>query len=286
MSSCVLVGLNGGTVVAPHDVTSAADLSLTYTAPQSPAQSIIGMGGEFCFGQNWGCQGATTDDSLSFALVTPITQTTRLVALYGDVSDSTFDGTSSFGAPPAGAWTARNDFLVYLGAECSAFGVTSGIAGPSNYYASIPGDATPLLSVPLSGSGIGVSTVPVFQAFSNVTLDAGDCLVTLWGLQGGGGFDNETQVTALDEPLRAHLGGSGPRLRLRIHRLLRGGRWVLRCAAVKLVTRPQTPRSGSGAGAVLIREAPSRRDRGGASCGELGCRDEAGCDEPGRDELG
>ena len=187
-------------MVAPHDVTSAASLTLTYASPQSPAQSVIGMGGEFCFGQSWGCQGATTDDSLSFALVTPVTQTTQLVALYGDISDSTFDGTSSFGAPPAGAWTAANDFYVYHGSDCSTFGVTSGIAGPADYYASIPGDATALLSVPLSGNGIGVSTVPVFQSFSNVTLNAGDCLVTLWGLQGGGGFDNETQVTALVAP--------------------------------------------------------------------------------------
>ena len=57
-----------------------------------------------------------------------------------------------------------------------------------------------LLSVPLSGSGIGVSETPVFQALSNVQLAAGDCLVTLWGLQGGGGFDNETQVFALVRP--------------------------------------------------------------------------------------
>jgi hypothetical protein len=35
---------------------------------------------------------------------------------------------------------------------------------------------------------------------SNVSLAAGDCLVTLWGLQGGGGFDNETQIFALVAP--------------------------------------------------------------------------------------
>jgi hypothetical protein len=200
MSSCVLLGLNGGPVSATHAVTSSANLSLTFVAAQPPAQSIHGMGGEFCFGQNWGCQAATTNDAQSFANVTPITQATQLVALYGDISDSTFDGTSAFGAPPAGAWTATNDFYVYHGAECSSFGVASGTAGPGNYYASIPADATHLLSVPHAGSGIGVGQAQVFQPFSGVALAAGDCLVTLWGLQGGGGFDDETQIFALTQP--------------------------------------------------------------------------------------
>ncbi len=200
VSSCLLVGLNGGSVSAPHAVTSAVDLSVTYGAAQPVAESVLGAGGEFCFGQGWGCQAATTDDALSFANVTPISQAAHLVALYGDISDSTFDGTSTFGAPPAGAWTAANDFYVYHGSECAAFGVASGTAGPGNYYATIPSDAVHLLSVPLSGNGIGVSTTQVYQAFSSVPLAAGDCLVTLWGLQGGGGFDNETQVFALTGP--------------------------------------------------------------------------------------
>ncbi len=196
---CLLLGLNGGPVSTAHDMTSAADLTLNYTTAPS-AQRLIGLGGEFCFGQDWGCQRATTDDSRSFAKVTPVGQTTRLVALYGDVSDTTFDGTSAFGAPPAGAWTAKNDFYVYHGAECSSFGVASGIAGPGDYYGAIPPDATLLLSVPLSGSGIGVATRPVFKTFRNLSIAAGDCLVTLWGLSGGGGFDDETQVAALVAP--------------------------------------------------------------------------------------
>jgi hypothetical protein len=200
MSSCVLLGLNGGSVSTAHSVTSSADLTLSYTAAPSPAQAVLGAGGEFCFGQNWGCQAATTNDALSFANVTPIGQAMHLVALYGNISDTTFDGTSAFGAPPTGAWTANNDFYIYHGAECASFGVTSGTAGPGNYYASIPTDAVHLLSVPLSGSGIGVRTAPVYQALANVPVAAGDCLVTLWGLQGGGGFDNETQVFALAGP--------------------------------------------------------------------------------------
>ena len=200
VSSCVLLGLNGGSVATQHDVTSAADLTLTFAPAAPPAQSVLGAGGEFCFGQSWGCQAATTNDALSFANVTPISQAAHLVALYGDISDSTFDGTSTFGAPPAGAWTATNDFYVYHGAECSAFGVTSGTAGPGNYYASIPADAVHLLSVPLSGNGLGVTEQQVFKSFTGLPLASGDCLVTLWSLQGGGGFDNETQIFALVGP--------------------------------------------------------------------------------------
>jgi hypothetical protein len=200
MSGCVLLGLNGGPVATPQNVTSSASLSLTFTAAQAPAQSAVGVGGEMCFGQSGGCQLATTNDALSFANVTPIAQAEHLVALYGDISDSTFDGTAAFGPPPAGAWTATNDFYVYHGADCASFGVASGLAGPGNYYAAIPASAVHLLSVPLSGSGIGVAQAQVYQAFANMPLAAGDCFVTLWGLTGGGAFDDETQVTALVAP--------------------------------------------------------------------------------------
>jgi hypothetical protein len=200
VTNCVLLGLNGGTVTLPHPVTSAANLSLAYTAPQQPTQSILGVNGEFCFGQIEGCQAATLDNSQSFANVTPITTQKQLVALYGNITDSTFDGTLLFGAPPPGAWTSKNDFYIYHGAECSSFGVASGSAGPGNYYASIPADAVHLLSVPVSGGGISATTQPVFQAFSNTTLMPGDCLVTLWGMDSGGAFDNETQVLALTSP--------------------------------------------------------------------------------------
>ncbi len=199
MSGCVLVGLNGGTVAASHDVTAAVDLTLTYTAPPETMQSTLGVGGEFCFGQDWGCQGATTDNSQSFARVTPITTAAKLIALYGDISDSTFDGSKSFGAPPTGDWTAENDFFVYHGAgECTfPGGVTSGHVGPGDYYHQIPSSAVHLLSVPRTGKGISVDTAQVYKTFSDVSLEPGDCLVTLWGMHGGGGFDNETQIHAL-----------------------------------------------------------------------------------------
>ena len=194
------MGLNGGTVGATHDVTSAVDLVSHLYRTAEPRSERRGRGRRVLLWSRLGMPGSHDDDSLSFATISPIRQTEQLVALYGDISDSTFDGTSTFGAPPTGAWTATNDFYVYHGAECSSFGVASGIAGPGDYYAAIPSDATHLLSVPLSGNSIDVATQQVYQPFSGVTLAAGDCLVTLWGVQGGGAFDNETQVTALVSP--------------------------------------------------------------------------------------
>jgi hypothetical protein len=200
-SGCLMVGLNGGPVSMTQDVISVANLSLSYAGPSTPAQSIIGMGGEFCFGQNWGCQAATTDNTKSFAYVSPtITSPLKLVAMYGSISDSTFDGTSGFGPLPSGAWTALNDFFIYHGAECAAVGPGGNTTGPGNFYSAIPADAVPLMSVPITGNGRGVSNVPIFKPLTGVTLQPGDCLVTLWGLQSDGAFDNETQVIGLVSP--------------------------------------------------------------------------------------
>ncbi|HEX4418651.1 MAG TPA: hypothetical protein VH165_12160 [Kofleriaceae bacterium] len=195
ISSCLMIGLNGGTVAASHSVTSTSNLTLRYTAP--PSTTILGGGAEFCFGQNWGCQGATTSNAQSFASVSAIPRAGRLTALFGNISDTTFDGSGTFGAPPAGAWTASNDFYIYHGAECAAVG-PGGPTKAGNYYAQIPGDAIHLASVPISGNHISASAVPVFQPLST-PVAPGDCLVTLFGVNAAGGFDNETQVSAILE---------------------------------------------------------------------------------------
>ena len=54
VNSCLLLGLNGGPVAQAQAVTMSASLTLSYTAPQAPTQSLIGAGGEFCFGMNGG----------------------------------------------------------------------------------------------------------------------------------------------------------------------------------------------------------------------------------------
>ncbi|WP_088741449.1 hypothetical protein [Haliangium sp. UPWRP_2] len=129
-----------------------------------------------------------------------------------NISDSTFDGSGSFGAPPRGPFTATNDVYVYHGASCSP--LHAGANGPGDYTSHIPSDAVQLLSAPLSG-GAGVQAVqtidpllpglsnglPLYRSFSGITLNPGDCLVTLYGIQGSSaGFDNEDQLHLIVQP--------------------------------------------------------------------------------------
>jgi hypothetical protein len=95
--------------------------------------------------------------------------------------------------------------------DCGQF--SGNVNGPGNCYAQIPPTAVHLLSQPLGGGpGVGVAQtinfllpgftngVAVYQTYSNVTLNPGDCLVTLYGMQGGGAFDNESQLNAIVQP--------------------------------------------------------------------------------------
>ena len=219
VSNCLLFGINGGTVApAPgHVVTGTINLVATYVQNPSYPTQEIGLGNEFCFGQNWGCTLATADDTKSFAVVNRISSQSNLNAITGNISDSTFDGSSAFGPTPTAPWVATNDVYLYHGsADCSQFPTTSqSTNGPGDYYSQIPSDATHLLSAPLSGdTGVGVGEtinyllpgltngIVVNQTFSGVTLNAGDCIVTLTGLQSGtnGAFDNEAQIQAFVTP--------------------------------------------------------------------------------------
>lgn len=214
ISNCLVVGLQGGTVAGPHEVTGTVKLVATYTHSPNNSTQILGMDSEFCFGQNWGCEAATTDDTQSFAAVTQVTQRSSLNAIWGNISDSTFDGSSSFGPLPTGPWIATNDIYVYHESDCSQFAAGRSLNGPGDYYSQIPQDATHLLSAPLSGNGGAgegetinyllpgrTNGVDIYQTFSNVTLNSGDCVVSLYGLQDTtGAFDNEDQLRAIVTP--------------------------------------------------------------------------------------
>ena len=105
-----------------------------------------------------------------------------------------------------GSFTATNDVYVYHGASCSP--LHAGANGPGDYTSHIPADAVHLLSAPLSGvAGVqAVQTIdpllpgfsnglPLYRSFSSILLNPGDCLVTLYGIQGSSaGFDNENQL--------------------------------------------------------------------------------------------
>jgi hypothetical protein len=211
MTGCVGLVFGGGPAVE-GEVTMSTDLSLTYKPSSSNANTVIDLSGEYCFGQNWGCQNATTDDEMGFGV--PIAMPAgHLVELFGNISDSTFDGTQNFGPLPTGkAWGALNDFYLLPGG-CGQFGENlnrQGFPNPvllSTLYSWLPDNAVHLKSVPLEykiprgGTGKATLQKQVARMFSTpVTVNSGDCMVVIYGRKGDGATDNETQVKAVLAP--------------------------------------------------------------------------------------
>jgi len=211
MTGCVGLVFAGGPLVAGA-VTMSADLTLTYEPAIPNGNAVIDLAGEYCFGQNWGCQNATTDDEDGFGV--PITMPAgHLVELYGNISDSTFDGTPNFGPLPTGEeWGAINDFYLLPG-SCGEFGQNldgQGFPNPvplSTLYSWLPGNAIHLESVPqeyvIQDGETGKATLQtrVEKVFAApVTVNSGDCVVVIYGRKGNGATDNETQVKAVLAP--------------------------------------------------------------------------------------
>ena len=211
ITGCIGFVFGGGTLVAGK-VTMSADLDLTYEPSNSEANTVVDLSGEYCFGQNWGCENATTDDNRGFGV--PITMPAgQLVELFGDISDSTFDGTDNFGPLPTGkSWGAVNDFYLLPGG-CGQFGNNlnrQGFPKPlplATLYSWLPDNAQHPESVPLEyeippdETGRAKLQKRVARIFpAPVTVNAGDCLVVIYGRQGNGATDNETQVKAVLAP--------------------------------------------------------------------------------------
>ena len=212
MTGCVGFVFGGGPLVA-GEVKMSAGLDLTYAPSSANANTVIDLSGEYCFGQNWGCQNATADDQMGFGVPITMQQAGHLVELYGNISDSTFDGTQNFGPLPTGrAWAALNDFYLLPGG-CGQFGAnlnSRGFPNPvvlSTLYSWLPSDAVHLENLPLEykipPGGTGETTLqkPVEKIFPDpVAVNSGDCVVVIYGRKGNGATDNETQVHALLAP--------------------------------------------------------------------------------------
>ena len=211
MTGCLGFVFGGGPLVE-SEVRMSAELNLTYELSTSNLNAVVDLSGEYCFGQDWGCQNSTTDDEMGFGV--PIVMPAgRLVELFGNISDSTFDGTQNFGPLPTGrAWGAVNDFYLLPGG-CGEFGENlnnQGFPNPvslSTLYSWLPDNALRLESVPLEynipwgGTGKAALQKQVERIFPNpLTVNSGDCMVVIYGRKGDGATDNETQVKALLEP--------------------------------------------------------------------------------------
>jgi hypothetical protein len=213
MSGCVGLLFAGGPLVKGDAVTMSADLDLTYKPVTSNANTVIDLSGEYCFGQNWGCQNAATDDRKGFAVPVKMLVAGHLAELFGDISDSTFDGTTNFGPLPTGeAWGSVNDFYLLPGG-CGQFEENlngHGFPRPqplTTLYSWLPDNAVLLESVPMEykipegETGKATLQKRVERIFSvPLAVNAGDCVVVIYGRTGNGATDNETQVHAVLTP--------------------------------------------------------------------------------------
>lgn len=212
-TGCIGLYYGGGPVFAGN-ATMTADLELTYSPTTSNPNTIVnGLGGEYCFGADSGCQNATVIDGEAFAVPTTLLTSGHLLEIYGNISDSTFDGTNNFGPLPTGAsWGSINDFYLLPGG-CGIFTEnlnSQGFPNPaplSTLHSWLPKDALHLASVPqveripTGQKGIAALQNQVETIFSvPIKVNAGDCMVVIYGRSGNGATDNETQVNALMGP--------------------------------------------------------------------------------------
>jgi len=215
LTGCVGLYYGGGPLIEGK-VTMSADLNLAYrpgTTSNPNPNTVMDLSGEYCFGQNWGCQNATDIDGEGFAVPVPMQTAGHLLELYGNISDSTFDGTTNYGPLPTGeAWGAANDFYLLPGG-CGIFEKNlngQGFPNPAplaTLHNWLPKDSLHLASVPFvdritSGeTGEAALQGKVENIFSvPVKVNAGDCIVVIYGRSGNGATDNETQVHALMAP--------------------------------------------------------------------------------------
>ena len=155
MTGCVGLYYGGGPLFEGK-ATMSADLNLTYKpVTNSDPDTVLDLSGEYCFGQDWGCQNATAIDGEGFAVPVKMQTAGHLLELFGNISDSTFHGTQNFGPLPKGkAWGAINDFYLLPGG-CGKFGENLNSQGFPNavllatLYSWLPDNALHLESVPL-----------------------------------------------------------------------------------------------------------------------------------------
>lgn len=213
MTGCVGLYYGGGPLLQ-GEATMTADLDLVYKPLGTATRNtVLDVSGEYCFGQSGGCQNFTAVEGEGFAVPIPVVSPGHLVELEGNISDSTFDGTDASSPLPTGtAWGASNDFYLLPGG-CGTFGEnldSQGFPNPaplSTLRSWLPRHALLLASFPLvdriTSGETGKATLQgqVQTIFSvPVKVNAGDCLVVMYGRTGNGATDNETQVKAVIAP--------------------------------------------------------------------------------------
>jgi hypothetical protein len=212
LSGCIGLYYGGGPLLAGK-ATMSADLDLAYQPASANRNTVVYLSGEYCFGQNGGCQNATAIDGEAFAVPFPMSTPGHLLELYGNISDSTFDGTDNYGPLPTGqSWGALNEFYLLPGG-CGIFSENlndQGFPNPvplSTLHNWLPVDVLQLASVPVvdrtsrrttSKAALQSMVETIFSV--PVKVNAGDCFLVIYDRKGNGATDDETQVHALMAP--------------------------------------------------------------------------------------
>jgi hypothetical protein len=211
-TGCIGLYFGGGPLLEGK-ATMSADLDLTYEPMTSNPNTLVNVGGgEYCFGMDSGCQNATVIDGEAFAVPTAFQTAGHLLEIYGNISDSTFDGTNNYGPLPTASWGSINEFYLLPGG-CGIFNEnlnSQGVPNPaplSTLHSWLPKDALQLVSLPqvdrvasgeTSKAALQNQVESIFSV--PVKVNAGDCMVTIFGRTGNGATDNETQITGLMGP--------------------------------------------------------------------------------------
>jgi hypothetical protein len=215
MTGCIGLYYGGGPLLQGK-ATMSANLDLIYRPmKQASPNTVLDLSGEYCFGQNGGCQNATAIDGEAFAVPITMMSAGHLLEMYGNISDSTFDGTKDNGPLPMASWGASNDFYLLPGG-CGIFAEnlnSQGFPNPvplSTLHSWLPHDALHIGSVPLvdrvsSGEPGKLNRATLQGLVENifsvpVKVNSGDCMLVIYSRTGNGATDNETQVHVLMAP--------------------------------------------------------------------------------------
>lgn len=169
ISGCVVVVLDGSNL-SGGKFTMASKMAMTVgdAAPSNP--QLLSVDDEFCFGQNWGCQIATTSLTADTVFASVRMAPAGMVrAVYGNLSD----GALTYAPKITGNWGMSNE--VFVDGGCAHF--SPGLWGPGQY--SRPADAVSLFSSALSGSGLTSLQQQVNDGSGGQVIGAGDCIVHL-----------------------------------------------------------------------------------------------------------
>src|SRR5271165_495873 len=184
---CLVYIIDSGPPTGSSIFTNSIDISVDTSPDQYLIDVGIGTGAEFCYGQDWGCQIQSLDNTAVFAHAEVVPRTSILETMTGDVASSSLNGSPKYGPAPTGPWTVSIEYYTIPGG-CGPYIIGNSIISPA-----LQGNTIRLFNITQSGVGIDQATTIVNQAI-NTQLFQGDCLLYTVARTGDGALDVEHQV--------------------------------------------------------------------------------------------